>query len=49
MYMAPEIWKTKETKVIGYDAMPTDVFALGVTLFAMVYGRMPFRRGVEDD
>jgi serine/threonine protein kinase len=48
MYMAPEIWRAREDPE-GYDAMKADVFALGVTLFAMVCGRMPFRRATNTD
>ena len=37
-YMAPEIFQGK-----GYHGELTDVFALGVVLFGMVFGRPPFR------
>lgn len=37
-YMAPEIVKKQE-----YYGKPADVWALGVLLFAMLYGKFPFK------
>lgn len=37
-YMAPEIFNGK-----GYNGELTDVFALAVVLFGMLFGRPPFR------
>mmetsp|Transcript_22282 Transcript_22282/g.15891 ORF Transcript_22282/g.15891 Transcript_22282/m.15891 type:complete len:97 (-) Transcript_22282:55-345(-) len=42
--MAPEIVKEEE-----YDAKKTDMWALGVLLFNMCYGRSPFRADNERD
>lgn len=36
-YMAPELFLNK-----GYDGTKTDVFALGIVLFALLLGRPPF-------
>ena len=41
-YMAPEIISKKE-----YLGLPTDIWSLGVLLFAMIYGHFPFRGGSE--
>jgi serine/threonine protein kinase len=41
-YMAPEIYATLKNPESYYDARKSDVFALGVILFAMVMGRLPF-------
>lgn len=49
MYMAPEIWESKKNPQFTYDAIPCDIFALGVTLFAMVYQHMPFEKATQDD
>lgn len=40
--MAPEIWLAQEDKSLAYDALKTDLFALGVVGFALTFGRMPF-------
>lgn len=37
-YMAPEIIRKQ-----GYDGFPVDVWSFGVVLYAMLYGRFPFR------
>lgn len=41
-YMAPEIHEALQDHEKYYDARACDVFALGVILFAMVLGRLPF-------
>ena len=43
-YMAPEIHQRKI-----YDGKSADVFALGVILFTMVVGNLPFRKAKDDD
>jgi serine/threonine protein kinase len=43
-YMAPEILEYKE-----YDGKQVDIFALGVTLFAMVSGGLPFSNAKYND
>lgn len=40
--MAPEIHEALQDHEKYYDARACDVFALGVILFAMVLGRLPF-------
>lgn len=40
--MAPEIHACKNDSTLRYDGKSADVFALGVILFAMVMGRLPF-------
>ena len=40
LYMAPEIKSKKEEEV--YDAKASDVYALGISLFQMVYFLYPF-------
>jgi len=40
--MAPEIHSVKHKKEEAYDAIKADVFALGVVLFAIVFGKLPF-------
>lgn len=42
--MAPELFKQQ-----GYSGQATDVFALGVVLFAMLMGRPPFRMADLND
>jgi serine/threonine protein kinase len=41
-YMAPEIHQVKQNQGGAYDALKADVFALGVVLFALVFGNLPF-------
>ena len=51
-YLAPEVLKYSHGKVIGVLGPPIDVWALGVTYFALVQGRMPFSGndgGLDDD
>ena len=43
-YMAPEV-NNRTT----YDGMVADIFSLGVILFVMVTGRIPFRQATEND
>ncbi len=43
-YMAPEIIEARP-----YKGTSVDIFALGVTLFAMVTGVMPFERRAHKD
>lgn len=43
-YMAPEILEGKP-----YKGTSVDIFALGVTLFAVVTGVMPFERRANKD
>ena len=40
--MAPEIHQILEDRPQSYDARKSDIFALGVLLFALVLGRLPF-------
>ncbi len=47
--MAPEIHACKNDSTLRYDGKSTDVFALGVILFAMVMGRLPFEFAVRED
>jgi len=44
-YVAPEIWLSSLTKK-GYEGFPTDIYSLGVLLFALEFGLMPF---LDDD
>lgn len=41
-YMAPEIHECKDDVNKRYDGKAADMFALGVILFALVLGRLPF-------
>lgn len=41
-YMAPEIVKKQE-----YYGKPSDVWALGILLFAMLFGKFPFKGNVN--
>lgn len=40
--MAPEIHQVLEDSEAEYDATKADVFALGVILFALILGKLPF-------
>jgi serine/threonine protein kinase len=48
-YMAPEIHECKEDTTKHYDARAADMFALGVVLFALVLGRLPFEFALSSD
>ena len=48
-YMAPEIWETGKKKEGDYDVVKADCFSLGVTLFAMVFRKMPFGKAINSD
>ena len=43
-YMAPEIHQRQI-----YDGKSVDIFALGVILFTMVVGNLPFRKATDND
>lgn len=47
--MAPEIHACREDSGLDYDGKAADVFALGVVLFALVLGRLPFEFGLKTD
>ena len=40
--MAPEIHAVLKQEAQPYDARKSDVFALGVVMFCLVLGRLPF-------
>lgn len=44
--MAPEIHQCHIVKEKYYDASKCDIFALGVILFAMVLGKLPFEYAI---
>ena len=46
-YMAPEIHYCHQRKDSPYEADKTDIFALGVILFALVIGNLPFELATE--
>lgn len=48
-FMAPEIHACREDSSQDYDGKAADVFALGVVLFALVLGRLPFEFGMKTD
>lgn len=48
-YMAPEIHACKEDSNKHYDPKAADIFALGVVLFALVLGRLPFEFALSSD
>jgi serine/threonine protein kinase len=48
-YMAPEIHICREDPTLTYDGKAADVFALGVVLFALVLGRLPFEFALPTD
>lgn len=41
-YMAPEIHQILDNPTQYYDARKSDIFALGVMLFAAIFGSLPF-------
>lgn len=45
--MAPEIHKCHRNPTYSYDAPKADIFALGVILFALVFGHLPFEYAQE--
>lgn len=47
--MAPEIHACKEDSNKHYDPKAADIFALGVVLFALVLGRLPFEFALSSD
>lgn len=47
--MAPEIDEVKRNKEHSYDAMKSDIFSLGVIMFALVLGRLPFEYAIKED
>ena len=47
--MAPEIWENAAKKEGDYDGVKADCFSLGVTLFAMVYRKLPFGKALNTD
>ncbi len=47
--MAPEIHECREDPTKKYDAKAADIFALGVVLFALVLGRLPFEFALPTD
>ena len=47
--MAPEIHAVRRDPSKGYDAPKTDIFALGVIIFTLVFGRFPFEYATEKD
>jgi serine/threonine protein kinase len=48
-YMAPEIHYCQNAKDRPYEADKCDIFALGVILFALVMGTLPFELAVEEN
>jgi serine/threonine protein kinase len=48
-YMAPEIHAVRSDSSKHYDPKAADVFALGVVLFALVLGRLPFEFALPED
>jgi serine/threonine protein kinase len=47
--MAPEIHHTLTDKDKYYDTDKSDIFALGVILFALLLGKLPFEFAVEEN
>lgn len=48
-YMAPEIHQCREDPTLRYDPKASDIFALGVVLFAIVMGKLPFEFATKED
>jgi len=48
-YRSPEINKAEKDKALTYCGNQCDIFALGVTLFIMRFGRGPFKEAIELD
>lgn len=48
-YMAPEIHACLSSPTNKYDAKAADIFALGVMLYAVVMGRLPFEHARLED
>jgi serine/threonine protein kinase len=47
--MAPEIHEVLTNRENFYDAFKADIFSLGVIMFALVLGRLPFEYATKDD
>ena len=47
--MAPEIHAVRRDPSKQYDAPKTDIFALGVIAFTLVFGRFPFEHATVQD
>lgn len=47
--MAPEIHAVRTDNTKHYDPKASDVFALGVVMFALVLGRLPFEFSLPED
>lgn len=48
-FMAPEIHKAPTQPQVMYDMTKTDVFALGVILFTLIMGRLPWEYATADN
>jgi len=48
-YMAPEISNCHENKDSPYDPVKSDIFALGVCMFALIFKRLPFEYAIPDN
>jgi serine/threonine protein kinase len=48
-YMAPEILTLEGSRVISFDPLKSDVFALGVILYSSIIGRYPFQSASPTD
>jgi serine/threonine protein kinase len=47
--MAPEIHLCREDTTLRYDPKASDIFALGVVLFAIIMGKLPFEFATKED